>query len=124
MNRRNLFGLAMLVSVSSFAQTSESLKEARSPWYTIVGDVERPGIYSLVAPMRVFDAIESAGGFRNWNPSNNDVVAIVREGKEIKFDWTEFREGRNLEQNVFLKNQDHVIVKPKRESKTNTLGAP
>jgi protein involved in polysaccharide export with SLBB domain len=115
LNRCNLLILVMVSSIASFGQTPTT--QADRPWYTIVGDVERPGLYQLLSPMRVFDAITSAGGFHSWNPPNDDAVVVVRGDKEIAFDWAAFREGRNLQQNIFLNDQDHVIVKLKKNSK-------
>ena len=115
MNYKILFALVVLLPVVVFGQANPSEKPG-SGEFIIVGDVEFPGMYSLSNPTRVFDAIARAGGFRNSTQPVNDTITIRRGDKQIKFDWSSFRQGRGLEQNIFLKDSDVVVVTAPKES--------
>ena len=74
----------------------------------------------MVARMRIFDAIATAGGFRNLNPASTDDIIVIRGDKRIKFDWSEFANGRNLDQNMVLKSEDKILIRAKENSKYPT----
>ena len=74
-----------------------------------LGEVNRPGIYPLVVPTRVFDALSSAGGFREF--ANRKDIVIVRGTKRLKFNYAEVLKGKKLDQNIFLESGDTLIVK-------------
>jgi polysaccharide biosynthesis/export protein len=79
--------------------------------YTITGEINRPGQYPLVGPVRVFEALNNAGGFRDF--ANKKDIRINRDnGKQIlKFNWSDVANGKRLDQNVLLQNGDTIIVK-------------
>ena len=82
---------------------------ANSKKFYIAGEVNRPGIYPLVVPTRVFDALSSAGGFREF--ANRKDIVIVRGTKRLKFNYAEVLKGKKLDQNIFLESGDTLIVK-------------
>ncbi|MBN1567584.1 MAG: polysaccharide biosynthesis/export family protein [Acidobacteria bacterium] len=97
--------------VASPTVTVSVLKIA-SQSVSIVGQVARPGSYFLGSPMTVLELLARAGGFRE--EANAKKIAIVRKenGKTsyFSFNYKEVSKGRNLQQNIVLKNGDVVIV--------------
>ena len=79
---------------------------------SIVGQVAKPGIYLLGSPMTVLELLARAGGFRE--EAKTKKIAIVRkEGQRtshLSFNYKDVSNGRNLQQNIELKNGDVVIV--------------
>ncbi len=79
---------------------------------TIVGQVLKPGVYYLGSPMTVLELLARAGGFRE--EARIKKIKIVRKegGKtsQFSFNYKDVSEGKNLQQNITLKNGDAVIV--------------
>ncbi len=67
--------IAILLGGMSLAGTDSVSKAAA---YTVIGDVNRPGIYGLAEPTRVFDAVAHAGGFRDPKPADNKEIVVIR----------------------------------------------
>ena len=78
----------------------------------ISGGVAKPGDYPLLGPMRVSQLISLAGGLREF--VNGKEITIIREedGKQkpLRFNYEDVQRGRRLEQNVFLRPGDTVLV--------------
>jgi polysaccharide export outer membrane protein len=78
----------------------------------ISGAVGKPGPYDLLVPMRVNQLIALAGGVSEFADEKN--ISIIRiEGLKqeyFKYNNKEVREGKRLEQNIFLKPGDTVTV--------------
>jgi polysaccharide export outer membrane protein len=64
-----------------------------------------------VTPIKVFDALNGAGGFRDF--ANKKAVVIIRGGgsQRLKFNYEEVLKGKKLEQNIFVENGDTIVVK-------------
>jgi len=81
--------------------------------YSITGGVNHPGTFPLVVPMKVFDALNLAGGFKEF--ANKSKIVIIRGtgGKPVYFNWSGYVKGdkKAIEQNIFLENGDTIIVK-------------
>jgi polysaccharide biosynthesis/export protein len=79
---------------------------------SIVGQVAKPGIYSLGSPTTVLELLAKAGGFRE--EANTKKISVVRNenGKTsyFPFNYRDVSKGQNLRQNIALKNGDVVIV--------------
>jgi polysaccharide export outer membrane protein len=79
---------------------------------SIVGQVAKPGIYYLGAPMTVLELLARAGGI--GPDAEEKKIAIVRTegGKTVsyRFNYNDVSKGKRLEQNIELKNGDTVIV--------------
>ena len=93
-------------------QVSITVMDSRSQVVHIIGGVVRPGSYRLAGPLTVMELLARAGGL--LDSANKEEIAIVRsEGgkthREI-FNYKRFVEGRNLQQNVSLRNGDVVVV--------------
>jgi len=85
-----------------------SVQEVRSKRYSITGEVMRPGIYPLVSPTTVIEAIVQAGGLREY--AKRKKITILRQGKLLKFNYDEVVKGKNLAQNVLLESGDLVVI--------------
>lgn len=79
---------------------------------SIVGKVSKPGVYPLGAPMTVLELLARSGGFQE--EAKTKRIRIVRnEGgrtTQFAFNYSEVSAGKNLKQNITLKNGDVVIV--------------
>jgi polysaccharide export outer membrane protein len=79
---------------------------------SVVGEVAKPGIYYLGAPMTVLELLARAGGLRL--DANQKKISIVRtEGGQTisyQFNYKDVSKGKNLKQNIQLKNGDVIIV--------------
>lgn len=82
--------------------------------YTIfvIGKVSKPGQYTLGRYVDVIQALTLAGGVTPF--AEEDEITIIRrkDGREIvfPFDYTEIKEGENLQQNILLQSGDVVVV--------------
>jgi polysaccharide export outer membrane protein len=77
------------------------------PRYFIRGNVSRPGAVLLREPTRVLQALVSAGGFQG---AGKERIVIIRAGDYIPFDYRDVIKGRNLDQNIFLRPGDIIVV--------------
>jgi polysaccharide biosynthesis/export protein len=77
--------------------------------YNIGGMVNHPGTYFLVTPIKIFDALNAAGGFQPF--ANQKDILIVRGDKRLHFNYNDYLKGKNTDQNIFLENGDTVFVK-------------
>ena len=89
------------------------VEQINSKKFNILGQVLKPGTYSLSQATTVMDAIATAGGFRDF--AKKDDVYILRElpdGSEahLRFNYKSFIKGKNPAQNVKLEPHDTVIV--------------
>ena len=84
------------------------VQDVRSKKYYIDGEVGRPGLFPLVTPTTVLEALSSAGGFKEF--ANQKKIRILRHGVILKFNYKEVTNGKHLEQNIYLENGDHIIV--------------
>lgn len=79
---------------------------------SIVGEVGQPGVYALSSPMTVLELLARAGGLREY-AKRKDIAVVRHEGNKTvryKFNYKDVSAGKNLEQNITLKNGDIVIV--------------
>ena len=89
------------------------VQQANSHHFNIIGDVLRPGSYSLSGPMTVLDAIAVAGGFREFAKLTR--IYVVRRKADgaslrIRFNYKNAVRGSQRELNLQLKPGDTVIV--------------
>jgi polysaccharide biosynthesis/export protein len=89
------------------------VEQINSKKFNILGQVLKPGSYSLALATTVMDAIATAGGFRDF--AKKEDVYILRElpdGSEshIRFNYKSFIKGKNPTQNIKLEPHDTVIV--------------
>ncbi|MEO5923340.1 MAG: polysaccharide biosynthesis/export family protein [Bryobacteraceae bacterium] len=85
------------------------IQQVNSKSYRVSGWVNRPAKYPLVTPIKVYEAIADAGGFREY--ANLKEVTIMRGTQRIKFNAKDYRDGKNLDKNIFVENGDIIEVK-------------
>ena len=85
-----------------------SVTAIRSKRYYIIGQVNRTGVFPLVVPTTVLEALSGAGGFQQW--ANRKKIVILRGNKRLKFNYKDVINGKSMAQNIYLENGDHIIV--------------
>ncbi len=84
--------------------------QVNSKRYTVTGEVNRSSAFPLVVAVHVFDAINIAGGFRDF-ANKKDILILRADGKRFHFNYQDYVKGKNLDKNILLENGDTVIVK-------------
>jgi polysaccharide export outer membrane protein len=89
------------------------VEQINSKKYNILGQVGRPGEYSLTLSTTIMDAIAAAGGFKDFAKSKG--VYILRQNADgtqsrMNFNYKDFIKGKNLSQNVKIEPRDTIIV--------------
>jgi polysaccharide export outer membrane protein len=79
----------------------------------VVGEVAKPGPFSLGSEMNVLQAIGEAGGFLEWAKKGDVVIVRNENGQErrYKFDYDEVLRGKNIAQNIKLLPGDTILVR-------------
>lgn len=83
------------------------VRQVRSKRYYISGNAMRTGPVPLITPTTVLQALSSAG-FREWAKTNR--IVIMRGAERLKFNYKDILKGKNLQQNVYLRDGDHIYV--------------
>lgn len=89
-------------------EVSTSLARVGSKKYYMVGQIMRTGMFPLVVPTTILEAINGAGGFQEF--ANRKKVVILRGNQRIKFNYDDVIKGKNMAQNILIENGDHIIV--------------
>jgi polysaccharide biosynthesis/export protein len=79
---------------------------------SIVGKVGKQGIYYLGSPMTVLELLSRAGGLRE-DAKQKKILIVREEGNrtvQFQFNYKDVSQGKNLQQNILLKNGDQIIV--------------
>ena len=84
------------------------VQQVNSKMYTVAGEVNRPNKYPLLRETRVFDAVNEAGGFKDF--ANKKDILIIRGTQRLHFNYEDVKKGRKLEQNILLENADTILV--------------
>ena len=87
--------------------------ETKAPVAYVMGEVNRPGEYKLVVPTKILEALVNAGGFRDF-AKQKDIVVIREDGantKRFHFNYKDVIKGKHLDQNIFLKAVDIIVVR-------------
>jgi polysaccharide biosynthesis/export protein len=87
--------------------------QINSKKFNILGQVARPGSYSLSVAPTVMDAIAAAGGLRDFAKQKNIYILRQNAGgseSRITFNYKEFIKGKDLNQNIKLEPHDTVVV--------------
>ncbi len=95
------------------APVTVMLLESRSPRVSVVGKVQKPGMYPMDGPMYVLHALALAGGMNPY--ASTGSIRVVRTDKAggqhyLSFDYDRVADGKGLEQNVLLQPGDIVLV--------------
>jgi len=87
--------------------------EVKSQRIVVVGQVAKPGSYTLQNPMTVLDAIAQAGGPLDYAKLKSIyVLRVAPDGHPTKlpFNYKDVIKGHNLAQNVRLQPSDTIVV--------------
>lgn len=95
-----------------------TLAQSNSLRYTVMGEVNAPGIFFLDLPMNLVQVVARAGGFTEWAGRKITVVRekIKEENKSLfkkntlVFDYDDFISGKSLDKNVTVRANDIIIV--------------
>ncbi len=107
----------LYATVFSDPMVSVTLVQGNSRRYTVMGQVNNPGIFYLDYPITIVQVVARSGGFTEW--ANHDIT-VVRQGdglrpekekqETLEFDYDDFLKGRDLEKNIYIHSGDIVIV--------------
>jgi len=89
------------------------VQEINSQKYNIIGQVAKPGSYSLTLAPTIMDAIAIAGGFRDF--AKQKSIYILRQNPaggetRIPFNYKDFTKGKTPNLNVKLEPHDTIVV--------------
>jgi polysaccharide biosynthesis/export protein len=80
--------------------------------YYVLGEVGHAGVFPLLPGLTALQALSAAGGFSQF--ANTKKIYILRDvnGKEEKFpfNYKAVIRGKDLQQNIFLKPGDEIVV--------------
>jgi polysaccharide export outer membrane protein len=89
------------------------VQQINSEKFNILGQVTKPGSYSLTRGTTVLDAIAAAGGFRDF--AKQKGIYILRQSStggdsRIAFNYKDVIKGKHPEQNIKLEPRDTIVV--------------
>jgi polysaccharide export outer membrane protein len=89
------------------------VEQINSKKFNILGEIAKPGSYSIAMAPTIMDAIALAGGFRDF--AKKTGVYVLRKGpngseSRINFNYKDFIKGKNPDQNVKIEPNDTIIV--------------
>jgi polysaccharide export outer membrane protein len=87
--------------------------EIHSENFNVMGQVAKPGSYSMTQASTVVDAIAAAGGFRDFAKQKGIYVLRQSPGggeTRFNFNYKDFIRGKNPARNIKLEPHDIVIV--------------
>jgi polysaccharide export outer membrane protein len=96
---------------SETAKVTVIVAEVRSYYFTVSGNVERPGLYRASSYVTVLEAVAMAGEPNRY--ANLDLTLLRREGtrtKRIPIDYGTLRRGERMEQNIVVLSGDNIVV--------------
>ncbi|MCB2187413.1 MAG: polysaccharide export protein [Deltaproteobacteria bacterium] len=88
------------------------VKDPRSQYFCVLGNVVKAGVFPMLVPTDVLQALSTAGGFNEW--AHKDDVIITRklgDKQEIyPFEYSDVIKGDENKQNIRLLPGDVVVV--------------
>jgi polysaccharide biosynthesis/export protein len=102
-----------LRSYISEPEVTVMVQQINSEKFNILGQVTKPGSYSLTRGTTVLDAIAAAGGFRDF--AKQKGIYILRQSStggdsRIAFNYKDVIKGKHPEQNIKLEPRDTIVV--------------
>jgi polysaccharide biosynthesis/export protein len=102
-----------LSSYISEPEVTVMVQQINSEKFNVLGQVTKPGSYSLTSSVTVLDAIALAGGFRDF--AKQKSIYILRQKSDgaqsrIAFNYKDVVNGKHPEQNIKLEPHDTVVV--------------
>jgi polysaccharide biosynthesis/export protein len=79
---------------------------------SVVGQVSKPGLYTLGSPTTVLDLLARVGGVSEFAKAKNIKILRTENGKNLQFpfNYKNVIQGKDLQQNILLKDGDTVLV--------------
>jgi len=78
----------------------------------VLGEVNVPGVFDILRPTRLLQALSMAGGYTDF--AKKDEVIIIREGRpggrRIQVSVKDITSGRKLDDNILLQPGDTIYV--------------
>jgi len=108
---------------------SVNLRTLGSQRVWILGAVERPAVYTLAGPSTLLEAISTVGGISTTpgaaSVSSADLANsfVLRDGRMLPVDFERLLERGDLSQNIYLRPDDFVYVRPANNPTVYVLGA-
>jgi polysaccharide export outer membrane protein len=89
-----------------------TIVDPQSQKFYILGEVKNTSEYPIVKNLTVMQAFAIAGGFTEWAEKDEIVLVRYEDGKRkvYRIDYKAMAKGKNLEQDLFLKADDTIIV--------------
>jgi len=90
-------------------QVSVFEKEFATQGVSVLGEVQKPGVYPITGPRRLFDVVSMAGG---TTPKAGQVVTIASRNKGVALRTVTFSPDpqKNIEANIDISPGDTVVV--------------
>lgn len=90
-----------------------AVQQVNSMKIYVIGRVNAPGVKLITDKTNVLQALAMASGLNPF--AEGDAIKIFRTEEDgttsiIDFDYDEVARGRNLQQNIFLKRRDVIVV--------------
>jgi polysaccharide export outer membrane protein len=94
------------------ATVTVMLLNASSMTAYVVGKVNKPGQFPINMKTNVMQILAMAGDLNAFASPGNIIILRQEKGKPVKipFNYNEVKKGKHLEQNIFLKRGDVVVV--------------
>ena len=93
-------------------QVTVIVTQVNSQRVYLLGEVTRPGAYTLTPGMTVLQALSNAGGFTLY--ANSKKIYLLRGGngnqQKLLFNYKDVLAGKRTEQNIALKTGDTIVV--------------
>ena len=91
---------------------SVTIEEMNSLQIHVIGRVKKPGRFPYTSKITIVQALAMAEGLTPFAEQKNIFVLRERNGHKIKlkFNYSEFVKGENLDQNIILERGDVVVV--------------
>jgi polysaccharide export outer membrane protein len=88
------------------------VKQINSRKVFISGMVGRQGAYPLSAPTTVLQMLSMAGGVSEYADEKKIIIMRTENGRQqaLKFNLSDIKKGKNLQQNIELKPGDTIVV--------------
>lgn len=94
------------------ATVSVLLMQMESMKVYVIGKVKKPGPFPITMGTNVMQALAMGGGLNEFADKDSILILRQKDDKIVKipFDYKEVEEGEDLEQNIFLKRGDVIVV--------------
>ena len=91
---------------------SVSLLAANDLKIYVIGKVNKPGMFQINLETTVMQALSMAGGLSTFAEPKDIFILRRQEDRNIKldFNYREIEKGKKLDQNIFLKRGDVIVV--------------